>query len=191
MKIAQDGSTGSGSLSSTEPPARRKGAAVNRMERAAPAYPPYSLARTIPTVEANAVSVRMRASVASIWKFPSGKWFCCVADRAYFCAVQQKFGYQIPYAAIMRLEHMTVPIPTPRTAATLILLRDGASGLETLMIECHTGLSFAPGALVFPGGCLSQDDHARGGDAGLALHRTAIRECFEECGILLAHGLDG
>jgi len=92
---------------------------------------------------------------------------------------------------MMKLEHMAVPIPTPRTAATLILLRDGASGLETLMIERHTGLSFAPGALVFPGGCLSQDDHTGGSDDGLALRMAAIRECFEECGILLARGRDG
>jgi 8-oxo-dGTP pyrophosphatase MutT (NUDIX family) len=82
---------------------------------------------------------------------------------------------------------MSVP---PRTAATLILLRDGARGLETLMIERHTGLSFAPGALVFPGGCLCGDDHARGSDGDLALRVAAIRECFEECGILLARGRD-
>jgi 8-oxo-dGTP pyrophosphatase MutT (NUDIX family) len=85
---------------------------------------------------------------------------------------------------------MSVPKPAPRTAATLILLRDGARGLETLMIERHTGLSFAPGALVFPGGCLSGDDHAGGGDGDLTLRVAAIRECFEECGILLARGRD-
>jgi len=78
-------------------------------------------------------------------------------------------------------------IPTaPRSAATLILLRDGERGLETMMIERHAGLSFAPGALVFPGGCLSSDDHDAGSDGDLPLRRAAIRECFEECGILLA-----
>jgi len=81
---------------------------------------------------------------------------------------------------------MSVAHPTPRTAATLILLRDGMRGLETLMIERHSGLSFAPGALVFPGGCLSDDDHAGGSGGDLPLRMAAIRECFEECGILLA-----
>ena len=79
------------------------------------------------------------------------------------------------------------PIPaTPRSAATLILLRDGMRGLETMMIERHAGLSFAPGALVFPGGCLCDDDRTGGGDGDLPLRMAAIRECFEECGILLA-----
>src|SRR3954451_15212542 len=78
-------------------------------------------------------------------------------------------------------------IPTaPRSAATLILLRDGERGLETMMMERHAGLSFAPGALVFPGGCLSSDDHTGGSDGDMPLRMAAIRECFEECGILLA-----
>src|SRR3954452_15098445 len=75
---------------------------------------------------------------------------------------------------------------TPRSAATLILLRNGMRGLETMMMERHAGLSFAPGALVFPGGCLSQDDHAGANGGDLPLRMAAIRECFEECGILLA-----
>ena len=79
---------------------------------------------------------------------------------------------------------------TPRSAATLILLRDGMRGLETLMIERHAGLRFAPGALVFPGGCLSDDDHAGGAGGDLPLRMAAIRECFEECGILLARRRD-
>ena len=79
---------------------------------------------------------------------------------------------------------------TPRSAATLILLRDGMRGLETLMIERHAGLRFAPGALVFPGGCLCDDDHAGGADGDLPLRMAAIRECFEECGILLARRRD-
>jgi 8-oxo-dGTP pyrophosphatase MutT (NUDIX family) len=68
----------------------------------------------------------------------------------------------------------------------LILLRDGTRGLEAMMIERHAGLSFAPGALVFPGGCLCDDDHTGSDDNDLPLRMAAIRECFEECGILLA-----
>ena len=86
---------------------------------------------------------------------------------------------------------MSVIPVTPRTAATLILLRDGAHGLETLMIERHAGLRFAPGALVFPGGALCDDDHANGSDGDLPLRLAAIRECFEECGILLARAREG
>jgi 8-oxo-dGTP pyrophosphatase MutT (NUDIX family) len=85
---------------------------------------------------------------------------------------------------------MSVTPAAPRNAATLILLRDGVRGLETMMIERHADLSFAPGALVFPGGCLSSDDHT-GGDGDLPLRMAAIRECFEECGILLARSRTG
>lgn len=98
---------------------------------------------------------------------------------------------------------MTTPPATPQPAASLILLRDGAGGegLELFMIERHTGLRFAPGATVFPGGRLEEADHAphwRDGWPGHAApddlpHRiAAIRETFEECGLLLARGsVDG
>ncbi|UEM25046.1 NUDIX hydrolase (plasmid) [Skermanella mucosa] len=82
----------------------------------------------------------------------------------------------------------------PRPAATLILLRDAPGGLETLMIERHAGLGFAPGALVFPGGCLAAEDRHPTGIPGGGLHPArlaAIRETFEECGILLARRHDG
>lgn len=90
------------------------------------------------------------------------------------------------------------PIP----AASLILLRDGADGLEVLMIRRHEGLRFAPGATVFPGGRIDPDDH---GPPALESSATpldllpqrmaAVREAFEECGLLLTeppvegHGL--
>ncbi|MBP2298833.1 NUDIX hydrolase [Azospirillum picis] len=91
-----------------------------------------------------------------------------------------------------------VPHPVaPRPAATLVLLRDGTEGLELLMIERHGGLSFAPGASVFPGGRLEPADHGpgwhvhwpgRGIPADLAHRVAAVRETFEECGLLLADG---
>ncbi|CAO3436723.1 NUDIX hydrolase [Azospirillum endophyticum] len=86
------------------------------------------------------------------------------------------------------------PVP-PHPAATLILLRDGPDGLEVLVMERHAGLRFAPGATVFPGGRLEPADHdppwrARWPDgeppADLAHRVAAVRECAEECGILLA-----
>lgn len=83
----------------------------------------------------------------------------------------------------------------PRQAATLLLLRDGADGLEVLMTSRHEAAGFAAGALVFPGGKVEPTDRALAaccaggatlGEAALVLRIAAIRETFEECGILLA-----
>lgn len=88
--------------------------------------------------------------------------------------------------------------PSPRLSATILLLRDGAHGLEVFMVTRHQQIDFASGAMVFPGGKLAPGDaeprvHARclGIDAlspdQVALRVGAIREAFEESGILLAH----
>jgi 8-oxo-dGTP pyrophosphatase MutT (NUDIX family) len=89
---------------------------------------------------------------------------------------------------------LTDPIPL---AATVLLLRDGAKGLEVLMITRHAEAVFAGGALVFPGGRQDAEDaapalkaHCRavpGADAAqMALRVCAIRETYEEAGLLLA-----
>ncbi|MET0656701.1 MAG: NUDIX hydrolase [Steroidobacteraceae bacterium] len=86
---------------------------------------------------------------------------------------------------------------TPRPAATIMLLREGAQGLEVLMVVRHHQIDFASGALVFPGGKLAkgdQDARVPGRCTGIdgltpeqiALRVGAIREAFEESGILLA-----
>lgn len=76
----------------------------------------------------------------------------------------------------------------PRPAATVMLLRDGPGGLEVFMTVRHAGMDFMPGALVFPGGGVDPADAAvAGGEAG-AVRVAAVREVFEECGILLARG---
>lgn len=85
----------------------------------------------------------------------------------------------------------------PLPSATILLLRDGASGLEVFMVKRHHQIDFASGALVFPGGKLDSHDndpalrdHADGADKlddlRLSLIACAIREGFEESGILLA-----
>jgi 8-oxo-dGTP pyrophosphatase MutT (NUDIX family) len=85
----------------------------------------------------------------------------------------------------------------PLPSATILLLRDGASGLEVFMVKRHHQIDFASGALVFPGGKLDAHDndpalrnHADGADKlddlRLSLAACAIREGFEESGILLA-----
>jgi len=98
----------------------------------------------------------------------------------------------------------------PRPAATLLLLRDGSLGPEAFLLQRTHGAAFLGGAHVFPGGALDKADRdtrvlrrvagladaeasARlGMDAGgLAFWVAAIRECFEEAGILLAESEDG
>ena len=87
------------------------------------------------------------------------------------------------------------PIPLP--ASTVLLLRDGADGLEVFMVRRATKMDFAAGALVFPGGKVDPPDRspmlrdrcgavAEFDDFQLALRIAAVRETFEECGVLLA-----
>lgn len=84
----------------------------------------------------------------------------------------------------------------PRPAASVVMIRDGAQGIEAFMIERHQGAGHAfSGALVFPGGKVDEEDRATGW-AGLQRPTTegpalefwiaAVRETFEESGILLA-----
>ncbi len=92
-----------------------------------------------------------------------------------------------------------------RHAATVLVLRDGLSGLEVLMLRRSATASFLPGAYVFPGGVVDESDRAEQtvqrltglSDAhassllgvprhGLAFWVAAVRECFEESGLLLA-----
>ena len=86
------------------------------------------------------------------------------------------------------------PAPT-RPAATVLLLRDTAQGLEVLMTRRSMTTSFAPGAYVFPGGGIDAADAAAHGHATRRVSQSdprltqaiaAIRESFEELGVLLA-----
>jgi glyoxylase-like metal-dependent hydrolase (beta-lactamase superfamily II)/8-oxo-dGTP pyrophosphatase MutT (NUDIX family) len=98
----------------------------------------------------------------------------------------------------------------PRPAATLLLLRDGSLGPEAFLLQRTKSAAFLAGAHVFPGGALDKADRdirvlrrvagisdadasARLGveAGGLAYWVAAIRECFEEAGILLAEGEEG
>lgn len=85
-----------------------------------------------------------------------------------------------------------------RPAATVLLLRDGDAGLEVFMVRRHHLMGFAGDALVFPGGRIDEADRllARRQDlcasveeedeTALAFRAGALRETFEESGILLA-----
>ena len=88
-----------------------------------------------------------------------------------------------------------------KPAATILILRDDPT-FEVLMVKRHHQIDFASGALVFPGG-KSHDgdfdpawvDHALGhadfDEVQRSLRIAAIREVFEEAGILLARHTDG
>jgi len=84
----------------------------------------------------------------------------------------------------------------PRDAASLILLRDGKAGLEVLIGRRGKGARFMPGRYVFPGGRIApgdarpwQGERSAPADAAdrtfLALKRAALRETFEETGLVI------
>ncbi len=71
-----------------------------------------------------------------------------------------------------------------RPASTVVLLRDSAEGMETLMLKRNKALMFAGGLWVFPGGAIDQEDmDAGGGDVNAAARIAAAREAQEECGL--------
>ena len=85
----------------------------------------------------------------------------------------------------------------PRPASTVLLLRDGPSGLVVLMVTRNVAVDFASGALVFPGGRVDASDgepsiraccRAAAGAtaAAMAFRVAAVRETFEEAHVLLA-----
>ena len=85
-------------------------------------------------------------------------------------------------------------------AATVLLLRDTPEGLEVLMTRRSASASFAPGAYVFPGGRIEEADavaqavatrRPTQSDLQLTQSVAAVRECFEELGVLLARHPDG
>lgn len=86
-------------------------------------------------------------------------------------------------------------------AATILLLRDEPA-FEVLMIERHADIKFAGGAMVFPGGRIDEADASpdwekccTGLEARVPAEHApciaAIREAFEETGILLARNAGG
>ena len=97
----------------------------------------------------------------------------------------------------------------PRPAATIILARDSAHGIEVFMMKRTTAVTFAKGMHVFPGGGVDASDHAQDMHAlcigvddarasaqlgiergGLAYWIAAIRECFEEAGLMIGYRSD-
>jgi len=90
------------------------------------------------------------------------------------------------------------PGPIARPASTVIILRDGAHGIEAFMVVRHHAIDFASGALVFPGGKVDAQDAdpawralapSLAPDSG-AFMVAAARETFEEAGLVLARRRD-
>ena len=88
------------------------------------------------------------------------------------------------------------PVPA-RAAASLLIGRDGANGSELFLLARHRNSTFASGALVYPGGAVDDADRDPGlracaagaedlDDEELAFRIAAVREAFEECGLLFA-----
>lgn len=94
----------------------------------------------------------------------------------------------------MKSESTVNPVP----AASIIMLRDDGADVEVCMVVRHQNIEFAGGALVFPGGKVdAQDmdealipylDDAADDAVMRGAQIAAIRETFEECGVLLARG---
>ncbi|ROZ68806.1 NUDIX domain-containing protein [Ramlibacter sp. WS9] len=96
--------------------------------------------------------------------------------------------------------------PAPRDAATVVIVRNAPpprTGIEVLLLQRAEGADHNSGAWVFPGGVVDRGDRSPSEVApgltdlqaserlglesgGLAFYLAAIRECFEEAGILLA-----
>src|SRR3982751_1887934 len=108
--------------------------------------------------------------------------------------------------------HVDSPVARPpaspvaiRPAASLVPLRLGTRGLEVVLLQRHAKAAFLGGAYVFPGGALDEDDASPAwslrivgldaaaanrrlaqADGALAFWVAAVRECFEESGLLFA-----
>jgi 8-oxo-dGTP pyrophosphatase MutT (NUDIX family) len=107
----------------------------------------------------------------------------------------------------MDLNQEVVETP-PRAAATVVLVRDNAPGLETFLVRRHGLSDVHAGAHVFPGGKVDRHDLSADSrslfaqpstdlpnhlneadidpDTAASLYLAAIRETFEESGVLLA-----
>jgi 8-oxo-dGTP pyrophosphatase MutT (NUDIX family) len=110
----------------------------------------------------------------------------------------------------MELNSEVITTP-PRNAATVVLLRDTAQGLEVFLVKRHGLSDVLGGAYVFPGGKLDDSDalldttahldrhptelHAALGEPDIApamasaLFVAALREAFEESGVLFCEGI--
>ena len=110
---------------------------------------------------------------------------------------------------LRRLQAGEIEPAEPRHASTVVMVRDGTAGPEVYLLRRSASMAFAAGAFVFPGGSMDPRDVDLADDAWVgrppadwathlssddstarALVCAAVRETFEESGVLLA-GADG
>lgn len=120
---------------------------------------------------------------------------------------------ELPDRFVRALRHPPAHPTAPRPAATVVLMREGRDGPEVLLLRRSRRSGFVPGAYVFPGGRVDASDAAPdilerldgldgdraarrldlpgGNPPALAYYLAAIREAFEETGILVGTCADG
>lgn len=110
------------------------------------------------------------------------------------------------------IEHPAAVPAEPRAAATIVLLRDGAAEMELLLMRRSRKAGFVPGAYVFPGGRVDNSDALpplvslldgldpdtarrrldhEGEPPAISYYLAALREAFEETGIMVGLREDG
>lgn len=108
---------------------------------------------------------------------------------------------RLPPGFAETLDAPPAKVVAPKPAATVVMMRDGEDGLQVLLLKRHRASGFVPGAYVFPGGRIDEAD----GDARLVTNCAvperagvpahywygAVREVFEETGVLLARDAEG
>lgn len=121
--------------------------------------------------------------------------------------------HNLPEHFVESVTHPPTVPATPRPAATVILMRDGDEGLQVLLLRRSRTAGFVPGAYVFPGGRVDAEDaHAEliecidgltadeaeerlelvaGKPPAIAYYLAALREAFEETGILVGRTIEG
>lgn len=117
-------------------------------------------------------------------------------------------GWRLPDALVARVRQFAAgeggPVPVPRVAATVVLLRPAASGFEAYLLRRAASMAFASGMYAFPGGSVDPADATadlawsgpapgewatrlgRSQEEAQAVVCAAVREVFEETGVLLA-----
>ena len=124
----------------------------------------------------------------------------CLASAPQLASRHLASLHNLPMPRPTQLLHPPRPPAPTRAAATVLLLRDTPEGIEVLMTRRSAKASFVPGAFVFPGGGIDAADacchnqcqrRATQTDSTLTQAVAAIRESFEELGVLLARHADG
>jgi 8-oxo-dGTP pyrophosphatase MutT (NUDIX family) len=108
--------------------------------------------------------------------------------------------HRLPPGFAEQVDHPPAVAAEPKPAATAVLVRDSDEAPEILLLKRLRSAGFVPGAYVFPGGRVDPADAdatlvemlgspPRGAEASYWL--AAVREVFEETGVLLARAADG